>query len=247
VIGRSGALRLLGHQFELVRHSAELGNERDSIFPHRSAAVDLTVALGDADIAGNLLAEATARDLYMISRSLGLNDPKRSLSAVKAAISPAGHDRERGLVNGVEDILIAERLVRTRWAPPFNRLHSHRDVAVPVMKMIGALCAPRRARLKIRPPGPAISRRGQAGRANGGSDFRKSGRTQTASYLCRWIAKDVRSRRAGPDHHRLSGGGLASVTAVTPIKHGEMRFRHRLGSARFGIVGREIPSGIAKV
>ena len=59
----SGALWLLGYKFELVDHSAELWKRTCLHLVHRPAAVDLHRSFGDADIAGNLFAEATARDL----------------------------------------------------------------------------------------------------------------------------------------------------------------------------------------
>src|SRR5260370_4253306 len=59
----SGVLRLLRHKLELVGHSAELGKRTGVHLPHRPAAVDLHRGFGDADIAGNLFAQATACDL----------------------------------------------------------------------------------------------------------------------------------------------------------------------------------------
>src|SRR5277367_3288288 len=59
----SGVLRLLRQELELVGHSAELGKRTGVHFPHRPAAVHLDRGFGDADIAGNLFAQATARDL----------------------------------------------------------------------------------------------------------------------------------------------------------------------------------------
>src|SRR5713101_8901680 len=58
----SGVLLLLGYQFELGGHSAELGKRTHLHLLHRSAAVDFHGSFGDADIAGNLFAEATAGD-----------------------------------------------------------------------------------------------------------------------------------------------------------------------------------------
>jgi len=52
----SGVLRLLRRQLEPVGHSAVH-------LPHRSPVVDLHRGFGNADIAGNLFAQATARDL----------------------------------------------------------------------------------------------------------------------------------------------------------------------------------------
>jgi hypothetical protein len=59
----SRALRLLRDQFEPVGHSAELGKRMGVHLPHCPAAVDLHGSFGDADIAGNLFAKATLRDV----------------------------------------------------------------------------------------------------------------------------------------------------------------------------------------
>src|SRR5580692_5477631 len=59
----SGVLRLLGCQFELVRHSAQLGKRTGLHLVHQTAAMHLHGGFGNADIAGNLLAEAAVRDL----------------------------------------------------------------------------------------------------------------------------------------------------------------------------------------
>src|SRR6267154_4991534 len=59
----SGSLRLLGYQLEAIGQSAELRERAHVHLSHRPAAVDLHGGLGDADIAGNLLAEAATRDL----------------------------------------------------------------------------------------------------------------------------------------------------------------------------------------
>ena len=59
----SRALRLLRHQLEPVGHSAKFGKRMGVHLPHGSAAVDLHGSFGDADIAGNLFAKATSRDL----------------------------------------------------------------------------------------------------------------------------------------------------------------------------------------
>jgi hypothetical protein len=56
-------LQLVRYKLELVRHSAELGKRTGLHLPHCSASMDFYRRLGDADIAGNLFAEAAARDL----------------------------------------------------------------------------------------------------------------------------------------------------------------------------------------
>ena len=58
-----GALRLVRHQLELVDHSAELGKRTGLHLLHRPAAMHLHRGFGDADIVGNLFAQAAARHL----------------------------------------------------------------------------------------------------------------------------------------------------------------------------------------
>ena len=56
-------LRLVGNQLEPIGHSAELGKGAGLHLLHRPAAMHLHRRFRDADIEGNLLAQATARDL----------------------------------------------------------------------------------------------------------------------------------------------------------------------------------------
>src|SRR5271157_3919500 len=58
-----GRLPLLRHQIELIRHSAEFWEGTRFHLPHQMAAMDLHGSFADADIAGNLFAEAALRDL----------------------------------------------------------------------------------------------------------------------------------------------------------------------------------------
>ncbi len=55
-----GWLQLIRHKLELVRHSAELGKRTGLHLPHCSASMYFHRRLGDADIAGNLFAEAAS-------------------------------------------------------------------------------------------------------------------------------------------------------------------------------------------
>src|SRR5271156_5388848 len=57
----SGVLRLLGYQFELVRHSAQLGKRTGLHLVHQTAAMHLHGGFGNADIAGNLFAYGPER------------------------------------------------------------------------------------------------------------------------------------------------------------------------------------------
>src|SRR5712671_2452590 len=59
----SAELRLLRCQLQLFRHSAEREKRTGLHLFHQTAAVHFYRGFGDADIAGNLFAEATARDL----------------------------------------------------------------------------------------------------------------------------------------------------------------------------------------
>ena len=59
-----GILRLLRYQAELGCHSAELWKRTGVHLPHRVAAVDLHRGFADTNIAGNLLAKTTPRDLH---------------------------------------------------------------------------------------------------------------------------------------------------------------------------------------
>src|SRR3954451_18575077 len=59
----SGVLRLLRYELEPIRHSAERGKRGCSHLSHQTAAMHLQGGFGDADIAGNLFAEPTPRDL----------------------------------------------------------------------------------------------------------------------------------------------------------------------------------------
>lgn len=58
-----GVSWLLRYKFELVGHSAEFGKRMGVHLLHRLAAVDLHRSFGDTQIAGDLFAEATTRDL----------------------------------------------------------------------------------------------------------------------------------------------------------------------------------------
>ena len=162
---RSGALRLLRDQLELVGHSAELreaNGRSSSAWPccggpsrwlRRCRYRRQSVCSGDP-----------ARHQIMISRSLGLNDPKRSLRSAKAffilAPNPIASEAE---LNTVEEVLIPEGLRQELNRAPLHRLHRHRDVAVPGDEDDWETpCSPRRARAENQDRfAPAISRRGR--------------------------------------------------------------------------------------
>src|SRR5260221_537871 len=107
----SGLLRLLGYQLEAIGQSAELRERAQVHLAHRPAAVDLHGGLGDADIAGNLLAEAATRDLnydFALAWAQRL-EALLDVGQRKVVVAPGTIATEAEL-NGVEKILIAERL-----------------------------------------------------------------------------------------------------------------------------------------
>src|SRR5215510_1746821 len=59
----SGTLQLLRRHLEHIRHSAELRKRPRFHLPHQMGAMYLHGRFRDTDIAGNLLVEATGRDL----------------------------------------------------------------------------------------------------------------------------------------------------------------------------------------
>src|SRR5215475_15559023 len=109
--GGSGALRLLRHQLELVDHSAELGKRAGLHLLHRPAAMHLHRGFGDADIVGNLLAQAAARHL---NDDLALPRAQRPEALPEAGqvplILPPGAVGGKTELDGVEEVLIAEWL-----------------------------------------------------------------------------------------------------------------------------------------
>src|SRR4029077_12660415 len=104
----SGVLRLLGYQLEPVGQSAELGKRSHVHLPHRPAAVDLHGGLGDADIAGNLLAEPATRDLnddFALARAQrpeALPDGGQS-----HFVLPLGTIAREAELNSIQEVLIA--------------------------------------------------------------------------------------------------------------------------------------------
>src|SRR5262252_7785878 len=61
--GGSGARRLMWHQFEDVRHPAELGKGTSLHLPHQVCAMHLHRRFGDAHIVSNLLVQATGHHM----------------------------------------------------------------------------------------------------------------------------------------------------------------------------------------
>src|SRR4249920_1120076 len=127
----SGALRLLGHQLEFIGHSAELGKRTGLHLLHRPAAMHLDCGLGDPDIKGNLFAKPAARNL---NHDLALPGAERgeTLPEVRQSffIFPPRTIARKTELNGVEEVLVAERLGQKLNGTPLHRLHGHRDIAV---------------------------------------------------------------------------------------------------------------------
>src|SRR5215831_15276622 len=87
---------------------------------------------GDADIVGDLFAQAAARHLNY-DLALPRAERGKALPEVRQSLfifSPRTIARKAEL-NGVEEVLIAERFGQELNGAPLHRLHRHRDVAVP--------------------------------------------------------------------------------------------------------------------
>src|SRR6476660_6964869 len=86
---------------------------------------------GNADITRNLFAKATARDLNHdlalpgAERLEALPEDRQSLF-----ILPPGTIASEADLNGVNEVLITERLRQELDGATLHRLHRHRDVAV---------------------------------------------------------------------------------------------------------------------
>jgi hypothetical protein len=126
----SGVLRLLRHELELIGHSAELGKRTGVHLPRRPATVDLHRGFGDADIASNLFAQATARDLNHDLALPGRFEALPEGGQNRFTLAPSTIAREAEL-NGIEELLITEGLRQELNGATLHRLHRHRDVAVP--------------------------------------------------------------------------------------------------------------------
>src|SRR5882672_9921321 len=87
---------------------------------------------GNADIAGNLFAKAAVRDL---NHDLALPGAQRLEAFPEGGqssfILPPSAIAREAEPNGVEEILITERLGQELNGTTLHRLHRHRDVAVP--------------------------------------------------------------------------------------------------------------------
>src|ERR1700754_5232383 len=96
---------------QLFGHSAEREKRASLHLFHQTAAVHLHRGFGDADIAGNLFAEATSRDL---NHDLALPGAQRREALPEddqtLFILPPDTIASETELDGVEEFLIAERL-----------------------------------------------------------------------------------------------------------------------------------------
>src|SRR5215475_11863784 len=116
---------------EGVRHPAELRKRMRLHLPHQVGAMHLNRGFGDADIVGNLLVQATGHDMEHDVPLAGAECvetfPERSHCPFTLTTGTIAS--EAGL-NGVEQILITERLCEELYSAALHRLHGHRHVGV---------------------------------------------------------------------------------------------------------------------
>src|SRR5690242_16830068 len=97
---------------------------------HRPAAMHFDSGFGDADIVGNLFAQAAAGDLNNVLSLPGAQGSEAlpESGQLRLIFPPCTIARETEL-DGVEEILIPERLGQELDGTSLHRLHGHRDVA----------------------------------------------------------------------------------------------------------------------
>src|SRR6266446_2102536 len=157
---------------------------------------------GNADIARNLFAKAAVRDL---NHDLALPGGGQSFFV----LPPSAIAREAEL-NGVEELLITQRLRKKLNGTTLHRLHRHGDIAVPCDEDDWQFLVRRgelALKIKTASPGqPDVEDKagGAIRRTSGGSDLRKKSRkwTQIAEHPGRAIATDAQPMREGVDRHR---------------------------------------------
>src|SRR5262245_3190272 len=105
---RSGLVRLIRYQVELVSHSAELGKRTGFHFLHQLAAVNFDCGNRNPEIKGNLLAKPPTRDL---NEDLTLSRAQRGKTLLeirqRVLILPPCTIARQTKLNGVNEILIA--------------------------------------------------------------------------------------------------------------------------------------------
>ena len=119
-------------ELEFIRHPTEFGNRPGLHLSHQMAAMHLHGRLGDAQIAGDLLAKPALvdlnHDLALACSQSCETLPDRSQGFF--TLTPGAIAREADL-DGIKEILIAIRLREELNSAPLHRLHRHRDIAVP--------------------------------------------------------------------------------------------------------------------
>ena len=219
----ASASRLLGPISSISAIRLRSGSERAFIFRIRWVRCTFTVDSVMPISLAICLFRRPAATWTMISRSRGLSDSKRSLSASQDLVAlPAGTIASEAGLDGIEEILIAERLGEKLDGTALHRLHAHRDVAMrrheddrewPVRR--GQLA------LKLKPASaPAILRRapGRSGHPSA-SALRKSETEEN----CRVCNPTVRKRRATKSRNSGSSSttetlGFASRIPGTCVK-----------------------------
>src|ERR1700722_20016228 len=107
----SGVLLLLGYELELIRHPAERRQRTGLHLVHQTAAMHFHSRFGDADVTGNLLAEAAARDLDHDLAFPGAQRAEARLELGQCLLALATRTiASKADLNGVEEVLIAARL-----------------------------------------------------------------------------------------------------------------------------------------
>src|SRR3984957_8231509 len=175
----SGVLLLLGYELELIRHPAERRQRTGLHLVHQTTAMHLHSRLGDADVTGNLLAEATARDLDHDLAFPGAQRAEARLELGQCLLAlPTRTIASKADLNGVEEVLIAERLGQELDGAALHRLHRHRDLAVPGGEEDARPLRVRRRQLALKIETALVRQsdvEDQAGRANRRTRFEKLG------------------------------------------------------------------------
>jgi hypothetical protein len=127
----SEVLWFVGPPFEPVGHSAELGKRTHIHLSHRPAAVNFHRCFSNAHIAGDLLAEAALHDLKHDIAFPGAQRREALLEGGQSLlIVLRGTIAREAEVNGIEELLIPERLGKEFDGAAFHRLDRHGDIAV---------------------------------------------------------------------------------------------------------------------
>ena len=130
-MGELRARRLFWCQLENIRHSAELWKRTGLHLPHQMGAMNLHRRFADADVVGNLFVQATGRDLNHDLTFAGAERfetlPERTQGSVTLA---PGTIASEARLDGVEEVLIAERFSQELYGAALHCLDAHRDVAM---------------------------------------------------------------------------------------------------------------------